>query len=64
MTTNQNPVPDWTPEPFPEPRTMPEGWHAEALQSRKPAPEATPVDEEWKPEPFPEPRTFPWGGGR
>jgi len=59
MTTNQTPAPEWEPEPFPEPRTMPEGWHAEALKSRKPTkPEA--LADDWKPEPFPEPRTFPW----
>jgi hypothetical protein len=37
MTTTENPTPEWTPEPFPEPRTMPKGWHAEALQSKNPA---------------------------
>lgn len=63
MTTDQNPTPEWIPEPFPEPRTMPEGWHAEALQSKKPAQKVAP-DDDWKPEPFPEPRMFPWDSGR
>ena len=51
---------DWTPEPFPEPRTIPAGWHADALESKKPIVEETPVDD-WTPEPFPQPRSFPWG---
>ena len=26
---------DWTPEPFPEPRTIPEGWNASAFSDQK-----------------------------
>ncbi len=55
---------DWTPDPFPEPRTVPEGWHAEALESKKPVTKKKTADDEWKPEPFPEPRTFPWNSSR
>jgi hypothetical protein len=61
MTSQNNN--DWTPEPFPEPRTIPKGWHAAALENKKPVPEEAPVDD-WKPEAFPEPRMFPWDKGR
>ncbi len=54
---------DWTPEPFPKPRTVPEGWNPDAFENKKPAAEETPADD-WKPEPFPEPRSFPWKSGR
>ena len=50
---------DWTPEPFPEPRTVPEGWNSAAFEEKEPAAKETPVDD-WKPEPFPEPRGLPW----
>lgn len=60
--SSQNPE-DWTPEPFPEPRTIPEGWHAAALENKKSDAEEDPADD-WKPEAFPEPRMFPWDKGR
>jgi hypothetical protein len=60
MKKNEQPQADWTPEPFPEPRTVPEGWHAAAFEEKKPATKEPPADD-WKPEPFPEPRSFPWG---
>ncbi len=54
---------DWTPEPFPEPRTIPEGWVGDALAEKKPSAEILPEDD-WKPDPFPEPRMFPWDSHR
>ncbi len=54
---------DWNPEPFPKPRTFPEGWVGDALDAKEQLDEAAPKDD-WKPEPFPEPRMFPWDSGR
>ena len=54
---------DWTPEPFPKPRTIPEGWVSDALEANGQPYDATPVDD-WKPEPFPKPRMYPWDSGR
>ena len=51
-------TPNWNPEPFPEPRTFPEGWVNDTFSPEKSAPEG--AEDTWKPEPFPEPRTFPW----
>ena len=60
MTQKEDqPTTEWNPEPFPEPRTMPTGWHGEALSAKKAAPKEAPV-KDWKPEPFPEPRGLPW----
>jgi hypothetical protein len=61
MSTPTKPKPDWMPEPFPEPRTIPEGWESTALQDydKNRLPQETPFDD-WKPEPFPEPRMLPW----
>ena len=59
---------EWTPEPFPQPRTFPTGWDGSALTSSK---GRHPRDEEashqaessdsvdWAPEKFPKPRTYP-----
>lgn len=55
---------DWTPEPFPEPRTIPEGWNADAIVENGSTDNDKSDDTEWKPDPFPEPRSFPWGSGR
>ncbi len=55
---------DWTPEPFPEPRTIPEGWNASALSEKRETSVQEPRADDWKPEPFPEPRMFPWDSGR
>jgi len=55
---------DWTPEPFPKPRTIPEGWNASALNEKRETPEQETLSDDWKPEPFPEPRMFPWDSGR
>jgi hypothetical protein len=63
MTKKDKPQTDWSPEPFPEPRTIPENWNAAALSEKKNAKQAVPKDD-WKPEPFPEPRSFPWNSGR
>jgi hypothetical protein len=64
MATTETHPNDWSPEPFPEPRTIPENWHAEALsEKRKPAEQSAPEDD-WMPDPFPEPRSFPWNSGR
>lgn len=62
MTPNKKK--DWTPEPFPEPRTIPENWNASALSEKKATPKQETNDDDWKPEPFPEPRSFPWNSGR
>ena len=53
---------DWKPEPFPEPRTIPEGWNASVISGE----ETSPEDEshtDWQPDPFPEPRSYPWRSG-
>ena len=59
---------DWTPEPFPKPRTYPKRWDASALTytNGKPVnqeqehPQSSPQDDaDWKPEKFPKPRTYP-----
>ena len=55
---------DWTPEPFPEPRTIPEGWNASVLSEKRTIPEQDDPASDWKPDPFPEPRMFPWSAGR
>ena len=60
MKKNENPKKDWTPEPFPEPRTIPEGWNASAFSEKEVAPEKDDPKTEWKPDPFPKPRIFPW----
>jgi hypothetical protein len=61
----ENKTPEWNPEPFPEPRTIPSGWvtgfeetHSQnavlaALQANNHA--------DWQPEAFSQPRTFPSG---
>jgi hypothetical protein len=50
----------WTPDPFPQPRTVPSGWDASALAV--PTPETSvPGLTEWPPEDFAEPRTMPRG---
>jgi hypothetical protein len=54
---------DWNPEPFPEPRTIPEGWNASAFSDEKTASQQDDPGAEWKPDPFPEPRMFPWRSG-
>lgn len=59
---------DWTPETFPEPRTIPSAWDGNALMAKS----VRSVDEEgtgwvnenegvadWTPEKFPKPRTYP-----
>ena len=63
MTKKDKVKKDWTPEPFPEPRTVPDGWHTEDLGNKKSKDKNAPA-EDWKPEPFPKPRTFPWNSGR
>ena len=63
MTKKDKTQTDWTPEPFPEPRTVPHGWHTEALEKKKNNNQES-ISEEWNPEPFPKPRTFPWNSGR
>jgi hypothetical protein len=55
---------DWTPEPFPEPRTIPEGWHAAAFLEKAVKSDGSDSASEWQPDPFPEPRMFPWGSSR
>ena len=55
---------DWTPDPFPEPRTIPEGWDASAFSEDKNKQGQDEPAAEWKPDPFPEPRMFPWSSGR
>jgi len=55
---------DWTPEPFPEPRTIPEGWNADAFSEKETTQERDEPVTEWKPDPFPKPRMFPWSSGR
>jgi hypothetical protein len=62
MTPKKNQ--DWTPEPFPEPRTIPEGWNAAAFSQKRAVPEQNDPSDDWKPEAFPEPRFFPWTSGR
>ena len=57
MTPKKNK--DWTPEPFPEPRTIPEGWNAAAFSDKKTNRVKEESADEWKPDPFPEPRMFP-----
>ncbi|MFC1997721.1 hypothetical protein ACFLXI_08990 [Chloroflexota bacterium] len=60
MCKKENPQPDWTPEPFPEPRTIPKGWDPSAFSEKNPSKEQDDSAPEWKPDPFPEPRMFPW----
>lgn len=55
---------DWSPEPFPEPRTIPEGWNASVFTEKRSAREQENPANEWKPDPFPEPRMFPWTSRR
>ena len=55
---------DWKPEPFPEPRTIPEGWNPSAFDDQTSDQDTEDTTEEWKPDPFPEPRSFPWRSGR
>ena len=55
---------DWTPEPFPEPRTIPEGWNAAAFLEKKATQRQEESAEDWQPDPFPEPRMFPWTSDR
>jgi len=62
MSTKKNK--DWTPEPFPEPRTIPEGWNPSAFVAKKDTPEKDEPTTEWKPDPFPQPRMFPWDSSR
>jgi hypothetical protein len=59
---------DWSPEPFPEPRTFPNGWDGTALtntngrrESRESGTSHKDSDnvDGWMPEKFPKPRTFP-----
>lgn len=59
---------NWSPEPFPEPRTFPTGWDGSALtpsNDRGHSGEETPSrgqtseDGGWTPEKFPKPRTYP-----
>ena len=61
MCKKQAANPEWKPEPFPEPRTIPDKWEASALDDlRKNAAGKMSSPDEWKPEPFPEPRGLPW----
>jgi hypothetical protein len=60
MKKTENPKNDWTPEPFPEPRTIPDGWNASAFSVKDSNLENTNPETEWKPDPFPKPRSFPW----
>jgi len=64
MKKDNQPQSEWTPEPFPEPRTIPENWHAAALSEKKEVTKKELPEDDWKPEPFPEPRSFPWNSGR
>jgi len=59
---------DWTPEPFPKPRTFPNGWEGSALtttngkRGSRDMHDSQPKsheDDDWKPEKFPKPRTYP-----
>ena len=59
---------DWSPEPFPEPRTVPSGWDPSALRSTNGKSNSqesshtqsdTQDDNGWQPEKFPKPRTYP-----
>jgi hypothetical protein len=59
---------EWTPEPFPQPRTFPSGWDGSALtpsKGRNPRDEEasnqseSSDSEDWAPEKFPKPRTYP-----
>jgi hypothetical protein len=59
-----NPKNDWTPEPFPEPRTIPEGWNASVFSEKETSQEKEDSASDWKPDPFPKPRSFPWNSGR
>jgi hypothetical protein len=58
------PTPEWTPEKFPEPRTVPKNWNAAAFEAEKEVADEEIPEDDWKPEPFPEPRMFPWGSKR
>jgi hypothetical protein len=60
MKKNENPKNDWTPEPFPEPRTIPEGWNSSAITDMESGSKNENPNAEWKPDPFPKPRSFPW----
>lgn len=64
MKKTENPKNDWTPEPFPKPRTIPEGWNASAFSEKEVSPEKDDSTAEWKPDPFPKPRIFPWRTGQ
>ena len=55
---------EWTPEPFPEPRTIPERWNAAAFSEKKSEQDQNDSADDWEPDPFPEPRMFPWTFGR
>ena len=63
MNENNTNNPEWTPEPFPEPRTIPTGWASgfEAARPQNLIVKAASEAEEWQPEAFSEPRTFPSG---
>ena len=60
MKKTENPKDDRKPEPFPEPRTIPEGWNASVFTDKDSATENADPKTEWKPDPFPKPRGFPW----
>ena len=64
MSKTENPKNDWTPEPFPEPRTIPEGWNASVFSEKETSQEKEDSTSDWKPDPFPKPRSFPWNSGR
>jgi len=59
---------EWTPEPFPKPRTFPSGWDGRAListngchiedEEKRESPMVKDAPN-WRPEKFPKPKTFP-----
>jgi hypothetical protein len=54
---------EWKPEPFPEPRTIPEGWNASVISDKGKTQDAPDAENDWQPDPFPEPRSYPWRSG-
>ena len=63
MCSKNNPQTDWKPEPFPEPRTIPQGWDPSAFDEPNPGHDESSTPD-WKPDPFPEPPAFPWDAGK
>lgn len=54
-------TPTWSPDPFPEPQTIPGGWDASVLEAASPKKKSVKPAETRLPESFGAPRTIPAG---